>query len=161
MTATTTTVPPYPVRRFWNAAYVAGCRVTFDAGTFAFHRAELPLVRIQRAGNAFGVFSALEPTDPEPWILDGIEEHNGVLVAWLSQSWPAQLERFAWHMLVEDHEFTPLIWHARSIGHKVSGWAGVGGWIPNYVGKQPAQPMSPNAYAGLPPILADWKGVRL
>ena len=155
---TATTAPPYPVRRFWNAAYVAGCRITFDAGTFAFHRAELPLVRIQRAGNAFGVFPSLEPTEPEPWVLDGIEEHNGVLVAWLSQPWPAQLARFAWHMLVLEHELIPLTHHAAKLGHQVDGWVGTGGWIPYYGGKMPAT--SRDKSYGLPPILATWKEVR-
>lgn len=153
------TTPPYPVRRFWNAAYVAGCRITFDAGSFAFHRAELPLVRIQRAGNAFGVFPALERTDPEPWVLDGIEEHNGVLVAWLSQPWPAQLARFAWHMLVLEHELIPLTHYAAKLGYQIDGWVGVGGWIPYYGGKVKATPR--DNWRGLPPILASWKEVKL
>lgn len=151
---------PYAARRFWNAAYIAGCRVTFSAGAFHFHRSELPLLRVQRHNNSFGVFPAPEPVQPEPWVLDGIEEHNGLLIAWLSQSWPAALARFAWHVLIESQEFTPLLWHARSIGHKVSGWSGMGGWIPYYVGTQPAQPIPGHAGLGLPPILADWKGVR-
>lgn len=153
-----TTDLPYPVRRFWNAAYVAGCRVTFADGNFRFERAELPLIRIQRAGNAFGVFPAAEPVTPEPWVLDGIEEHNGVLVAWLSQKWPAALERFAWHMLVLEHELIPLTHHAAKLGHQVDGWVGTGGWIPYYGGKMPAT--SRDKTYGLPPILSTWKEVR-
>ena len=156
-----TTTLPYPVRRFWNAAYVGGCRVTFSAGDFHFHRSELPLVRIQRAGNAFGVFSKPEPVDPEPWVLDGIEEHNGVLVAWLSESWPKVLERFAWHMLVLEHELIPLTLHAAKLGHHIDGWGGIGGWIPYYGGKSAKERVSHYQGKGLPPILGSWQEVRL
>lgn len=154
-----TSHPPYPVRRFWNAAYIAGCRITFTQNRFHFHRAELPLLRVQRAGNRFGIFSESEAVQPEPWILDGIEEHNGTLISWLSQPWPKPLERFAWHVLIEAHELTPLCWFARSLGHQVSGWAATGGWIPFYVGKQAAAPTPSREQAGLPAILAGWKEI--
>lgn len=154
----TNTAPPYAARRFWNAAYVAGCRITFGDGRLVFERSESPLLRIQRAGNAFGVFPSGEPVEPEPWILDGIEEHNGTLITWLSQLWPAQLNRFAWHVLVLEHELIPLTHYAAKLGHRVDGWCAVGGWIPHYWGKM--QATDRGKHRGLPPVLASWKQVR-
>lgn len=158
MTTITKDSVPYPVRRFWNAAYVAGTRITFHDQRFHFERAELPLVRIVSAGNRFGVFPKAEPVEPAPWILDGIEEHNGALVDWLSAAWPKALTRFAWQMLVLEYELRPLTRYAATLGHFVDGWAGEGGWIPSYGGAIPARKIAERG--GLPPILADWQEVK-
>lgn len=155
---TKTNTPPYPVRHFWNAAYVTGTRITFSAGTFHFHAATPPLVRVQAAGNRFGIFPEPTPVHPLPWILDGIEEHNGKLVAWLSVVWPKRLQRFAQHVLLMEHELEPLIIFARTIGEKVDGFCGQGGWIPNYYG--PMDKYGEYRPKELPAILKDWEGVR-
>lgn len=150
----------YEARYFWNTAYVNGCRILYGDGRFTFERSLPPMLRVRRSGNTFGVFPEPEPMEPTPWVLDGIEEHSVALVAWLSQEWPASLKKFAAHVLIENYEFTPLIWYARSIGHRVGGHCGIGGWIPYYAGRQPAQPIPDSAIVMLPPILAGWKGVK-
>ncbi len=155
---TKTSTPPYAVRRFWNEAYDAGTRITFGGGTFHFHASTPPFVRLAAAGNRFGVFPALAPVDPPPWVLDGIEEHNGRLIAWLSVEWPKRLQAFAYHVLICDHELRPLIRYAASIGECVDGWVGLGGWIPHYYGS-----MARNGeyrIKALPAILRDYQEVR-
>lgn len=145
-------------RRFWNRAYAAGTRITFAGGNFQFHASTPPLVRIAAAGNRFGIFPEPEPIHPEPWILDGIEEHNGKLIAWLKVAWPKPLARFAGHVLVLDYELKPLTRYAASIGHHVDGWGGIGGWIPAYMG--PTKDRKEYKPAGLPPILREYQEVR-
>ena len=166
MTTKTTSTPPssagysvpYAVRHFWNAAYVTGTRITFSAGQFHFHAATPPLVRIQATGNRFGVFPEPTPVDPLPWILDGVEEHTGKLIAWLSVEWPKRLQRFAQHVLVCDHELKPLMRFAASIGEQIDGWCGQGGWIPAYHG--PTTRNGEYRPVELPAILKDWEGIR-
>lgn len=154
----TKTNPPYAVRQFWNAAYVTGTRITFSAGQFHFYASTPPLVRVQAAGNRFGVFPEPVAVQPLPWILDGVEEHNGKLIAWLSVEWPKRLQRFAYHVLLAEHELEPLIKFARSIGEKIDGWVGQGGWVPHYYGstERGAEYKSKE----LPAILKDWEVIR-
>ncbi len=153
-----TNTPPYAVRRFWNAAYHTGTRITFAGNTFHFHASTPPLVRLASAGNRFGVFPEPTPVDPLPWVLDGIEEHNGQLVAWLSVQWPKRLQAFAYHVLLEEHELRPLMRFAGSIGEHIGGWCGQGGWIPHYYGTKDRN--GEYRPAELPAILKDYQGVR-
>lgn len=155
---TLTNLPSYAVRQFWNAAYHTGTRITFSAGQFHFHASTPPLVRLAAAGNRFGVFPEPTPVHPLPWVLDGIEEHNGQLVAWLSVQWPKRIARFAQHVLLMEHELEPLIYFARTIGEKVDGWVGQGGWVPHYYG--PVDKRGEFKPKELPAILQNYEGVR-
>jgi hypothetical protein len=88
-----------------------------------------------------------------------LEAQRAVRHELLSQPWPAPLARFAWHMLVLEHELIPLTRHAARLGYHVDGWGGQGGWIPYYGGAIKPTKLS-YVTKGLPPILERWKEVK-
>jgi hypothetical protein len=147
-----------PAIAFWAKAYAAGVRIVWDGKKFEYQKACNWLCRLEQH-NAFGMFPTVEATMPEPWVTDGVEQHETGLVVFLSQQFPKPYQRFAAHMLVLDHEVRPIESHAKRNGHIIASAGVNGGHVLMYHGK--CEPTT-NIYTNdLPPVLSQYGRIAL
>lgn len=147
-----------PAVSFWAKAYAAGVRILWDGQQFQYQQACNWYCRLETHG-AFGLFPASVPVVPEPWVTDGVEQHDAGMIVFLSQTFPEQYRRFAAHMLVLDYEVKPIEANARRNGHWVVGTGVNGGQVLMYHGK--CKPSERTPVYSLPPVLSHYKEIVL
>jgi hypothetical protein len=147
-----------PAVAFWAKAYGAGVRILWDGKQFQYQQASHWYRRLETHG-AFGLFPAAVPVTPEPWVTDGVEQHDAGLIVFLSQPFPDPYRRFAAHTLVLDYEVKPIEAHARRAGHLVIGTGVNGGQVLMYHGK--CDPTKHSYAPTLPPILSHYRSITL
>ena len=150
----------FEVKKFWANAYAAGCRITFDGKRFQFHEAAEPSVRVERMGKTYGKLPDLKPVQPSTDVLEGIEEYNGHLISFLSQKWPAGIDKYAYHIFCDAYEMIPIALECATMGHFVGSEGAICGRMPIYNGPLPSEILLPTRRKA-PQILAEYSNIEI
>lgn len=120
---------------FWANQYVNGCRITLGEKGYAFEETlGSPTERITKT-KSFGTFGDLRSIVPTEETLNGVEEHDENLRAWLEQEIPlVECRHLFFHLLSTDFEMNVLHKYAGEKGYWVHGVISIGRF-PVYYGR--------------------------